>query len=306
MTRLKQLTMLLLMVASAGVIQAQTYIGAKGGATFSTITGDPVGENYLIGYAGGLVLETKLSDNFSLQFEGLLNRKGFNQKYTEVASSRLPGEDELRTGQVDQDLGIAYAELPILLKYSFRLGNGIIPYAPKKGAVSIDVFAGPYVAYTLFTGYERHRFNRINSLQSTMTNRFNMGTTSIGMLEEFFGALPPDEYADFIESSFPSPTLEENPAIIDGLAMIDVGYVAGIGMSILVGNRGKLTLDARFSQGLFTIDADGGGFFSDYGFEINEEGIPEASISTRDLFNQQFVGFVGYSHRISSKKERYR
>ncbi len=126
---MKKTFVLLLLSFSAYTIQAQVNFGVKAGLNLTKFSGSDAGDNdFLLGYAGGGLVNYKLTDAVSVQGEVLYSLEG--------ASSKEEGEKfSLRTG---------YINIPLLAQYNHSSGFyaetgpqlGILANA--KGSVKVD------------------------------------------------------------------------------------------------------------------------------------------------------------------------
>lgn len=299
---------------------SQFYLGVQGGALMTNLEGDVniiwpgtypgtlqqevkgagSGANYKYGYSGGIVLGLRLNDFVSIQPELNSSLKGFNQKYTTVTQAVFPDTAVMTKTEWDNTLDLMYGEVPILLKLSFSIGNGIFPYRPKKGPVDVEVFAGPYVAYRYGSAKSFSATTTITGYGSDTATSTYSGSSSNGDFR-LGGGFDPEDTVGISQyfSSFPV-----RPLFDAGLSVLDVGVTAGVGISIEVGDRGKLFVNGRYSKGFFTIDD---GYFTDVVIKVDQEKLNDSdpekkaqAISVtnveKDITNVAFGVYFGYTY----------
>ena len=107
---MKKIVLLALCLLASYAVEAQ-YIGLKAGYNYATLKGNVSdGANFkpYLGYYAGITLEFPLSNLFSLQVEGIYNRRGAN------ITSNTYGKAKLN---------LDYLSLPVLAR--FNVGKGI-------------------------------------------------------------------------------------------------------------------------------------------------------------------------------------
>jgi len=112
------------------VIADPVELGLKGGFNFSNLGGDVFSVfNYgsKVGFAGGVLLNFRMSESFFLQPEAYYTMKGQTSNYSPSS------------GITSFTLSFNYIEIPILLKREFSLG----------AENSMSIYAGPYTAFLL-------------------------------------------------------------------------------------------------------------------------------------------------------------
>jgi hypothetical protein len=115
---MKQLfVMATLALAASGVAQAQNVrFGLKGGPSYTTVVGQHVaGATSKWGFHGGVLVNIKLNDRFSLQPEVLYSQKG------------TKGADD------SNRINLNYVDLPVLLRVATGLGGLFIEVGPQLG-----------------------------------------------------------------------------------------------------------------------------------------------------------------------------
>ena len=117
---MKQPSLLLLLALAAGGVsttRAQgVRIGLKGGASYSTVVGqNVVGAAYKWGFHGGILLNFKLNDRFSLQPEVLYSQKGTRE---DNSSTRI---------------NLNYVDLPVMLRVAPGIGGLFLEAGPQVG-----------------------------------------------------------------------------------------------------------------------------------------------------------------------------
>lgn len=115
---MKQLVLMAsLALAASGAAQAQrARFGLKGGPSYTTVVGQHVaGAASKWGFHGGVLVNVKLSDRFSLQPEVLYSQKG------------TKGADD------SNRINLNYVDLPVLLRVATGLGGLFIEVGPQLG-----------------------------------------------------------------------------------------------------------------------------------------------------------------------------
>jgi len=115
---MKQLfVMATLALAASSVAQAQNVrFGLKGGPSYTTVVGQHVaGAASKWGFHGGVLVNIKLNDRFSLQPEVLYSQKG------------TKGADD------SNRINLNYVDLPVLLRVATGLGGLFIEVGPQLG-----------------------------------------------------------------------------------------------------------------------------------------------------------------------------
>ncbi|MCC3154840.1 porin family protein [Hymenobacter sp. BT770] len=218
---MKNIAILALSVLSISVARAQVSkdfrLGAKIGATYSSISGDNVSQiagpnfnsdlgNYKWGYNAGFTANVPISSDgfFSLQPELLYNRKGYevNSKQT----SNLP--NEVSAVEFKQQRVLHYLDVPILARIN-------------AGGLFFEL--GPQMSFL---------FGSTNKQQTT--TRFSNGTNDKvednGSFQDFTGIARGDKYKS-------------------DLTQFDISGVAGIGFM----TEGGLSLDLRYARGFHSL-----------------------------------------------------
>jgi hypothetical protein len=106
-----------LALAASGAAQAQrARFGLKGGPSYTTVVGQHVaGAASKWGFHGGVLVNVKLNDRFSLQPEVLYSQKG------------TKGADD------SNRINLNYVDLPVLLRVATGLGGLFIEVGPQLG-----------------------------------------------------------------------------------------------------------------------------------------------------------------------------
>lgn len=294
--------------------KAQFFIGAKAGGLNTTVQTDfDKGINSKIGYSGGLTLGYTFSDAFTIQPDILYSIKGFNQTYTkahEIRSNTNPDTLLQITNEHDNTLDVNYIEVPVLFKLHLSLGGGVVPYDPPKGPIDIEIFAGPYASYlfdasqSLSASGTAEYFNPNNQEGAKQVEEFTPsggGSFDIRQIAITNQSVNDLEVIENLASQGGSDISRQEalgvPAASEGLSAIDVGVVAGVGLSFEMGEYGKLTVNGRYSRGFMTIDD---GFFSDREITLDlQQGQYESkALESKDMVNQSMGVFVGYQHYL--------
>ena len=290
----------MLFITSQSQAQTKWYLGGRAGPSLTNMVGDFPGNNYKLGYSGGATVGLAMGDdyNFSIQADLMASLKGFNQKYEEVATIEDDRVVSKTTTEFDNDLNLGYLELPITAKYSLTLGGGVFPYESRKGSFHIDFFAGPYVGYLFGAGasFNTTQTNVVTFLDESgeKTNE-NKDEADIdgGKFRvkgrDAYGLNPYGNIDTFSNVNIPSK-------LTDGLSSIDIGVTAGLGISLDVGENGRLGLEGRFSRGMVSIDD---GFFNSIeitGFDDNFK--PQFEYEQADIKNVNMAAYLSYVYYI--------
>ncbi len=114
----KVLLSLALLTGFAGAANAQTGIkyGVKGGFNLSSYTGNVAGYNagYKPGFAAGVLVNFGVSDNTSIQIEGLYSQKGafvdnYYYRYSNQTATQANAQNQYRST-------LSYIDVPVLFK----------------------------------------------------------------------------------------------------------------------------------------------------------------------------------------------
>jgi len=101
---------------------AQLKIGVKGGANYTNVIGKDgngdkaAGHKFIPGFHAGLLFEYGLSQDISLQTEGVYSTKGFRLKNTSTSS---PSPSTTIDQKFDVQYNLAYIDVPFLLNIYF-------------------------------------------------------------------------------------------------------------------------------------------------------------------------------------------
>lgn len=289
-------------------VKGQMFLGGKVAGSNTTIQGDLPGNNYNQNFSGGLIVGYTFTEDdlFSVQSEIQYSMKGTNQKYEEIPELPNSADAERVVRQYDNDLDLTYIEMPIMAKLSLALGSSTFPYGTGSGSFSVDFYAGPYVGYlmdaeatrmvtttrtienikengetveqTIETKSDRGRFRT--------SNQFENGVS----MPELINALEDASEGNPFAQAISAPDDLKN-----GLSTLDLGLVGGIGMSLDLGDNSKITLDGRFSRGLFSVDDL---YFNSIKFETDQNGVPSVKQSKADLFNTAVSVNLGYIYKF--------
>jgi len=292
--------------------KAQFFIGAKAGGLNTTIqTEIDRGINSKIGYSGGVTLGYSFSDVFTLQPDILYSIKGFSQSYTkthQITSNANPDTLVDVTNEYDNSLNANYIEMPVLFKFNISLGGGVVPYDSPDGPVNIEIFAGPYASYlfdaskSISVSGTAEYYNPNNESGAKQVEEFTpRGASSFDIRQITItnqGVNDLEVVENLVSQDGTDISRREAlgvPAVSEGLSAIDVGVVAGVGLSFEMGESGKLTVNGRYSRGLMTIDD---GFFSDREITLDlQQGEYESkALESKEMVNESMGVFVGYQH----------
>ncbi|ALW83949.1 hypothetical protein AUC43_01840 [Hymenobacter sedentarius] len=218
---MKNIAILALSILSISVARAQGSedfrLGAKIGATYSSISGDNVSQitgpnfssdlgDYKLGYNAGITANVPISSDgfFSLQPELLYNRKGYEIKSKQT--SNLPSG--VSSFEFEQQRVLHYLDVPILARIN-------------AGGLFFEL--GPQVSYL---------FGSKNKQQTT--TKYSNGTKDKvednGSFQDYTGIARGDKDKS-------------------DLAQFDISGVAGIGFM----TEGGLSLDLRYARGFNSL-----------------------------------------------------
>ena len=157
MKPLREILVLMLIVSSfAGTAQDQkARFGIKGGASFANLISNDINDqNMRIGFTGGLIIKSPVSDRVAIQPEILFTNKGTTAQYDNVFS----GDGEFTHN-------FNYLEIPVL---------GVVNITD-----NINLHAGPYIAYMLNASVvnisENSDYNYVEELNENDFHRFDYG-----------------------------------------------------------------------------------------------------------------------------------
>jgi hypothetical protein len=335
-TKMKNLFIILAFVLGSGFASySQFYYGASGGINAFKLKGSDVygGMNYLNGISGGLTLGMKIVTDFSIHSGIYYNETGVSQKFTireKIQTSERDTPVLLTVNRVfSNKLKISYVQVPILFKKSFSLKGGVYPYQRVPGLSDIDLYLGPYVAYRFATKANMSASRQETKLKNGVTvNNPEVSDTLSFRIGQNRTAVSADT-AGFPSALFLPYIPTANPDISTGLKSLDIGIIAGIGASVEISAYSKLTFEARFIQGLVTIDKD---YFNDvtyvYSLDNNYKNLPAEYVNKvtdknyakeetigantfyrfdaknpKDLRNSGFAYYIGIIHYLG--KENY-
>ncbi len=174
---MKKTFVLLFLSFTAFTIQAQVNFGVKAGVNYTNFSGsDADGSKYLIGYAGGGLINYKLADAVSVQGEVLYSLEGARTTYAEEGMS------------IKMKLQAGYINIPVLAQYNHTSGFyaetgpqlGILANAKMSGKyqgteVSEDVkddFKSTNFSWAFGAGYKLSNGLGIGA-------RYNLGLTNV-------------------------------------------------------------------------------------------------------------------------------
>jgi len=301
---------LLVSILLTGVFQyasAQMFWGFKAGYLSSKLAGDTYGGiNWQSNVTGGFSTGVKLMTDFNLHFDILYSVKGTNQKFVHkdiISGYETQTEPFTRTvtKQYDNNLMLSYIEVPIYLKKSFSFKGGIFPYQRTISKIDLDIFAGAYGAFMFAAGTDMSaKRSFIKVVGQTTTTGEEIDTISsffIGQ-EQTFGIHPALEDTvglNYLVMKQNLPSIS-NDLSVSQLNRIDAGILAGLGFSVELNSSSKLTIDARYSIGLLSIDNT---YFNNvyYSFakDIDNNPIILKTTNTKiNLTNQNLAFYIGF------------
>ena len=293
---------------------AQFFYGVKGGYTGFKLTGSDTygGMNYVYGPSGGLILGLKFKIDFNLQSEILYTSKGVHQLFTHKQTLHSFQNDTTPVEihdlkKYNNILNLQYIEIPILFKKSFSFKGGVGPYERPISKLDFDIFMGPYFGYRFGAStvmstkwiQDKNIYGTVHPGTETSfdTNSFYIGRNS--SVVSFDTSLYPNEmFMPF------NPGGESFSSA--GLNAIDAGVIAGLGFSLEVTERSKISFDLRYSMGFLSIDKT---YFNNvvHTFVDDVNGYLEIASSrfshttkrTKvDLKNTGFGIYLGYIHYL--------
>jgi hypothetical protein len=285
--------------------QAQFFYGFTAGYNGYKLMGDTYGGiNYMQAPSGGAIIGYKFLTDLNLQAELLYIDKGVHQTFTHQRTIYSFKNDTtqvitLDNKKYDNTLKLSYIEVPVFIKKSFSFKGGVFPYDRKIGKLDFDIFVGPYFAYRFGSSAKMTTLWQQDVTMSGTTTQNpekNYDTTSFFMGQNVTISRTDTSYP---EALFVTNVPTNNPSI-SGLSAIDAGITAGIGFSLEVSEKSKITLDARYSMGFLTIDKT---YFNDVdyqyspGGDITIAGNQFSRIETRskiDLRNTGMGVYLGY------------
>ena len=310
----KSLVFILFLLLSAGIgnfSNAQLYMGGKAGLTGFKLKGSDVygGINTKFGANVGFIMGLKLKTDLNLQAELLYSQKGFHQMFTEHIITNTQGTGGLpvtydTTTKYNNTLTLSYLELPLMVKKSFSFRGGILPYKRETSTVDFDIFGGIYVGYLMSTAAS------FSSLQSAKTVENDTIRASIDNVEQasYHSFRIGQKMTVKVDSTLgvspevASTYIDDSRSISKGMFSIDAGILVGAGLSFEVSGNSKITLDARYSMGLLSIDKT---YFNDNLYKITPGVAGDPTIGSipykktvvhtkKSLKNSGFVFNVGY------------
>jgi hypothetical protein len=295
-TVLASFTVILVFSACFSSYSQLTY-GFKAGYGMNKLSGGDLygGINWKSGVTGGLIIGYKFKTDFNFQSEILFDQSGMNQKFIQinrtVHDEGLDRISEDSTFTYDNSLNLTYVKVPLLLKKSFSFKGGTYPFLRSTSTIDLDVFAGPYVSYLISAS---SKFSTKVAVKTYKNGTNTKTETETAINDKYHNSFHIGQSGD-TSSLIPPEFLQPRPALSDGIAKLDVGISVGLGLSFELNARSKLTIDARYSMGLLSID---NGYFSNkiytlYTLPDGSTGY-KATVNKLDLKNSSINAFLGY------------
>lgn len=111
--------LLLILLVSPHLTEAQVRFGIKGGVNSANLRHEAINFDPLLRFQGGVVVDVSISPHFSIQPSFLYSAKGYSVDFGEFDQNGKP------TGKQDQlKLKVNYVEIPFLALYKTELGKG--------------------------------------------------------------------------------------------------------------------------------------------------------------------------------------
>jgi len=240
---------------------AQINYGIKAGYTGYKLTGSDVygGMNYVYNPAFGGSFGIKFKTDFQLVAEINYVTKGVHQLFTTQQTIHSFEFDTVPVKTLDykkynNTLKTTYVDLPILLKKSFSFKGGVWPYDRKIGKVDFDLILGGYFGYRIGGSASLSTMWKQDITKKNITTpgtEIKYDTTGfyIGQKVKITSVdttYPKELFTNYVPTSKPNASKD--------LSSFDAGIIAGLGMSVEVNDRSKISLEFRYSMGLLTVD----------------------------------------------------
>lgn len=170
---MKNLFITIAFFAFPALLLAQTSLGFKAGANFSTVSltdevKNDFDNNMSIGYQVGGLVDIQFGGMFAVQAEALYVRRGssFRSK-VDVSTVTFLTETVAfdNVGEYSSNVQLDYVDIPIMLKYNFR-GR----------AVSSYVMAGPHINFAVGARLANQTLESANDTETANNNSLNIGT----------------------------------------------------------------------------------------------------------------------------------
>ncbi len=257
--------------------QVDYHLGVIGGAQYTNLVADRGKFTGKVGFVGGISNEFRIGESqaFSIQADILYSMKNADRIYKDSVDGYYDRVVNLNINRYEH---LNYVDLHLLFKYNLFLGyDRIIPYDRPGKRVFLSFYAGPQFGYLVnykSGGYVDSTYSvkiqRDSSIQPPRRNRtiydFNSFKAATG-------------YAPVLKT--------------------DIGVTVGTGVNFLVGDRATISLDARYTYGIGTIDY----FAYSQKVVVQDENPANSHIEYRQntVAWSTFSGMLGIKFRIVGK-----
>ena len=209
---------------SLQISSAQVRIGLQGGLSVPELSGgnNEISQGYTSRLAPnfGITAEFGVTDKFSIEpqinFDGQGGQRNGLQPITSTDLPQLPSGGYYYAN-FDNTSILNYIEVPVLAKYTFRLGG-----------IGLDVNAGPYVGFLL------------NATQKTSGTSFIYSDKNGTVLTISGFPVPPQPFA-------------ANSGVKGSISEVNAGLAGGVGVILPFTSRECFSLDLRGLYGLTDV-----------------------------------------------------
>jgi len=170
---MKNLFITIAFFAFPAFLMAQTSLGIKAGANFSTLSltsevKNDFDNNMLVGYQVGGLVDVQFGGMFAVQAEALYVRRGSSFR-SKIDVNGVTFINETVTfdnfGQYTSAIQLDYVDIPIMLKYNFR-GRGVSSY----------VMAGPHINFAVGARMANQKLESANDTETANNRNLNIGS----------------------------------------------------------------------------------------------------------------------------------
>ncbi len=211
---------------------AQVRIGIQGGLSVPDLSGgnNEISQGYTSRLAPnfGITAEFGITNNFSIEPQVNFDGQGGQRNGLQPITNLPPQLPELPSGNYyyasfDNMSILNYIEIPVLAKYTFRLGG-----------FGLNINAGPYVGFLLDATEKTSGTSQIYLDRA--------GTTPLAMPNGNGG------YA-----VVPAQSFDANTDVTNSINEVNFGIAGGVGIDLPVSTRSSLSLDVRGLYGLTNV-----------------------------------------------------